>query len=149
MIRADDRIIWGSSTGRDWEFFTSPLRPDQIWDPPSLLSNGYQGLFTWGSSGREVKLTTHLYLLPRSRMCGAITLMPQYAFKTRCSDKRAQGQLYLLTCSNLDTTSTWNAFLYDMRVYSKVFGLAAWSENCKWYSSLPLSAVVSLFYESV
>jgi hypothetical protein len=27
----------------------------------------------------------------------------------------------------------------------KVSGLATWSENCKWYSSLPLGAVVSLF----
>jgi hypothetical protein len=35
------------------------------------------------------------------------------------------------------------------RVYPKVSGQAAWSENCKWYSSLPLGAVVSLFYESV
>jgi hypothetical protein len=33
------------------------------------------------------------------------------------------------------------------RVYTKVSGLAAWSENCKWYSSLPLDAVVSLFCE--
>jgi hypothetical protein len=31
----------------------------------------------------------------------------------------------------------------------KVSGLAAWSENCKWYSCLPLGAVVSLFCESV
>jgi hypothetical protein len=35
------------------------------------------------------------------------------------------------------------------RVYPKVSGLAAWSENCKWYSSLPLGAVVSLICESV
>jgi hypothetical protein len=35
------------------------------------------------------------------------------------------------------------------RVYPKVSGLAAWSENCKWYSSLPLDVVVSLFCESV
>jgi hypothetical protein len=35
------------------------------------------------------------------------------------------------------------------KVYPKVSGLAAWSENCKWYSSLPLGAVVSPFYESV
>jgi hypothetical protein len=28
-------------------------------------------------------------------------------------------------------------------------GLAAWSENCKWYNSLPLGAAVSLFCESV
>jgi hypothetical protein len=38
---------------------------------------------------------------------------------------------------------------WDMRVYPKVSGLATWSENCKWYSSLPLGAVVSLFCESV
>jgi hypothetical protein len=31
----------------------------------------------------------------------------------------------------------------------KVSRLAAWSENYKWYSSLPLGAVVSLFCESV
>jgi hypothetical protein len=37
----------------------------------------------------------------------------------------------------------------SMRVYPKVSGLVAWSENCKWYSSLPLGAVVSLYYESV
>jgi hypothetical protein len=33
-------------------------------------------------------------------------------------------------------------------LYPKVFGLATWSENCKWYSSLPLGAVVSLFCEA-
>jgi hypothetical protein len=25
-----------------------------------------------------------------------------------------------------------------IRVYPKVSGLAAWSKNCKWYSSVPL-----------
>jgi len=35
------------------------------------------------------------------------------------------------------------------RLYPKVSGLAAWSGNCKWYSSLPLGAVVSLFCESL
>jgi len=34
-------------------------------------------------------------------------------------------------------------------VYPKVSGLAASNEKNKWYSSLPLGAVVSLFYESV
>jgi len=36
-----------------------------------------------------------------------------------------------------------------MRVQPKVSRLATWSENCKWYSSLPLGAVVLLFCESV
>jgi len=35
------------------------------------------------------------------------------------------------------------------RVYPEVSRLAAWSESCKWYSSLPLGAVVSLFCEPV
>jgi len=39
--------------------------------------------------------------------------------------------------------------LHYTRVYPKVSGLAAWSENCKWYSSLPLEAVVPLFCEPV
>jgi hypothetical protein len=37
----------------------------------------------------------------------------------------------------------------NMSVYPEVSGLAVWSENCKWYSSLPLGAVVLLFCESV
>jgi len=36
-----------------------------------------------------------------------------------------------------------------MRVYLKVSRLATWNEKCKWYSSLPLGAVVALFCESV
>jgi len=39
--------------------------------------------------------------------------------------------------------------IYYKRVYPKVSGLVAWSEKCKWCSSLPLDAVVSLFCESV
>jgi hypothetical protein len=35
------------------------------------------------------------------------------------------------------------------RMYPKVSGLATWSENFKWYSSLPPDGVVSLFCESV
>jgi hypothetical protein len=36
-----------------------------------------------------------------------------------------------------------------VRAYPKVSRLAAWSKNCKWYSSLPLGAVVLLFCDSV
>jgi len=40
-------MIGGSGPGRGWEFLSSPPRPDQLWGSPSLLSNGYQGLFPW------------------------------------------------------------------------------------------------------
>jgi hypothetical protein len=41
-------MIGGSSLGRGREFFSSPLRPDRLWGPPSLRFNGCQGLFPWG-----------------------------------------------------------------------------------------------------
>jgi hypothetical protein len=41
-------MIGGSSPGSGWEFFSSPPRPDRLWGPPSLLPNGYQGLFSGG-----------------------------------------------------------------------------------------------------
>jgi hypothetical protein len=48
-----------------------------------------------------------------------------------------------------DRDSKVNQSLKHTRVYPKVSGLAAWSKNCKWNSSLPLGGVVSLFCESV
>jgi hypothetical protein len=67
---------WGSNPGGGWEFFPSPPRPDRLWDPPSLLFNGYGGIFPWGLSGREVKLTTHLHLIPRSKNVWNYTSTP-------------------------------------------------------------------------
>jgi hypothetical protein len=49
----------GSIPGNAKCFF-SPQLPD--------LSNGYRGLFPCGEGGKGVKLTTHLQLVPRSRM---------------------------------------------------------------------------------
>jgi hypothetical protein len=59
-----------------WEFFSSPPRPERFWGSPSLLSNGYQGLFPWGPSGRGVKLTTHLHLVTKSKNEWSYTSIP-------------------------------------------------------------------------
>jgi len=54
-----------------WDFFSSPRRPNRFWGPPDVLYNGYRG-----QRGRGMKLTTHLILVPRSRMRGAIPSPP-------------------------------------------------------------------------
>jgi hypothetical protein len=59
-------------SGGRWEFFSSPPRPDQLWGPPS---------------GRGMKLTTHLLLVPRSRMRGALPLPSKHVFMAWCSVK--------------------------------------------------------------
>jgi hypothetical protein len=61
--------VWAS-------IFFSPHRPDR-WGPPSLLSNGYRGLFPRGWSCWDVKLTTHLQIVPRSRKRGSIHPPPK------------------------------------------------------------------------
>jgi hypothetical protein len=48
-------------------FFLAPQRPDWPWDPPSILSSSNWGLYPW-----DVKLATHLHLVPRLRMRGDI-----------------------------------------------------------------------------
>jgi hypothetical protein len=47
--------------------FFSSQRRCRLWGPPSLLTNVYQGFFSREQSGRSVKLTVHLHLLPKSR----------------------------------------------------------------------------------
>jgi hypothetical protein len=88
-------MIEGWSPGRGWEFFSSPSRPDRLCRPPSLLSNGYKGFFLWEQSCRNVKLTTHLQLVPML-MRGDISPLPQYAFMARCSVKCTRTNLPLL-----------------------------------------------------
>jgi hypothetical protein len=73
----DDR---GSNPGRGSEFFSSLPRPDRLWNPPSLLSNGYWGFFPRGQSGWGLKLNTNLHLVPRSKNAWSYTSTPHYVF---------------------------------------------------------------------
>jgi hypothetical protein len=76
FIRRWERIIEtgyklegrGSILGRGERFFSSPQHPDRLSGPPSLLSNAYLELFPLGYSGRSVKITTHLHIVPRPRL---------------------------------------------------------------------------------
>jgi hypothetical protein len=70
--RSDNR---GSIRGGGWEFFSSTLCSDRLWDPTSLLPNAYRGLFPWGQSGRGVEIT-HLPLVPRSNKAWSYTSIP-------------------------------------------------------------------------
>jgi hypothetical protein len=55
--------------------------------------------------------------------------------------------MVVVSLVNAHLTVISKSVIYE--VVSISFRTVAWSENCKWYSSLPLGAVVSLFYESV
>ena len=50
-------------------FLFSRKRSDRVWVPPTLLLKRYRGYFA------EVKLTTHLHLVSRLRMSGAIPVL--------------------------------------------------------------------------
>jgi len=95
-------------------------------------------------------------------MRGIVTPLPHCAFMAWCSVKKAQWQTYQSTCFPFTECNGFKRLMglhgahvngnkqYKCScVYSKVSGLAAWRENCKWYNSVPLDAVVSLFCESV
>jgi hypothetical protein len=56
-----------SIPGRGKRFSSIPKSPERLWGPHSLLFNEYRRLFP-GENGRGVKLTTHLHIMPRSRV---------------------------------------------------------------------------------
>jgi hypothetical protein len=51
---------------------------------PASYPLGTRSSFPAGKSGGGVELTTHLHLVPASRMRGDISPLPQYVFMARC-----------------------------------------------------------------
>jgi len=84
----------------------------------ALLSNG---LFPWGWSGRSVKETTHLHLVPRSNEWNC-TSTHLYAFMVWCLVK-ALGWLHLLPLpyqlyfpSRTETTATQIGYIWCLQI---------------------------------
>jgi hypothetical protein len=78
-------------------FLSSRRRPGWFWGPPSLLPNGYRGLFLRGVKwpGREADHSPPR--VPRSRIIGSIHPLSSYVFMAHCLISYAQGQIYLYT----------------------------------------------------
>jgi hypothetical protein len=85
-------------------------------------------------------------------MHGAIFLLPQYVSMAWCLVKHRENFAFIRSYVN---TSTKHSALHcsnhvTYEGVSKSFRTGPWSEeDCKWYRSPPLGAVVSLFCESV
>jgi hypothetical protein len=84
-------------------FFSSPQRADRLWSPSRLSSNEHRRRFLWRSSGRGVKLTTHLQLISKSRMVELYLHSPI----------RLHG--VLLNCLTREITST-SSIIFPFRV---------------------------------
>jgi hypothetical protein len=114
-----------------------------------------RGSFPGGKAAGAWSWPLSCILCRGQRMSGFIPSLPKYVFMAWCSIKKtAQGQLCPYPSPHTAfqfVQSTHNTRFVNVtrRVCPKVSGHVAWSENCKWYSSLPLSVVVSLFCESV
>jgi hypothetical protein len=85
-------MIWGSIPERG--YFSSEL-PDRFWVSPNLLFNGLKVFASGVKRAGGLKLTTHLYLVPRLRMTGA-NLFSHLRLCGMCRDSSNLHQ-YLLT----------------------------------------------------
>jgi hypothetical protein len=75
--------------------FRVPLGPTQSpiqWVPEAL---------SLGVNRRGVELTTHLHLVPRSRIRGAIPPLPQYVFMAWCLVKHRDNFTFTLSTSKV------------------------------------------------
>jgi hypothetical protein len=111
-------------------FFSLPLRPDRLWGPTQTLIHWVRGFFPWAWSGRGVKLTIHLHLVPRLWMSGAIRQHPQYVFMAWCVI-RLRGNI-----GNIEA----------LRLFLFLLNIAPWSLNLLWIIWQKLNLYVFLYF---
>jgi hypothetical protein len=109
----DDRGV-GVRVPRGSRIFTSPCRPDRLWVPPNLLSNGYRRIFPQGYSCRVVKLTTHVQLVSRSNR-GSVHPLP-YTTSWRSAYLVKYRDSFIFTLPSILHKSLWGTFF--LRVFS-------------------------------
>jgi hypothetical protein len=83
----------------------TPERSDLLWVSLFLLQNAYRGLFSCGYSGKGVKLTSYLYLVPRPGMRKLNRHSPPYVLKIWCLTA------YLTTGTDLHLHLKWRVLL--------------------------------------
>jgi hypothetical protein len=131
---------------------------DQRWSSFQLISNKFQSKtrqnFLWSVGVPQDDKMIELFSIVRSKRWKN-NFVSSHAFPHSSQKLPSVGGLciFLKMCTShlsFQTTAVRLPLTVAlMMVYPKVSWQAAWSENCKWYSSLPLGAVVSLFCESV
>ena len=99
--------------GRGKIFPSSSKRPDWLWGPLSLLFSGYRGRIPRGLSDRGVRLITHLHLVLRFRIIGAIPILSPYMLPWR-----AQGQRFftITTLLELSIFSSRGEFIFPLKI---------------------------------
>jgi len=120
-------------------------RDEQITSNSSFLQREHFFLGFYKFSTQELPISFLVYL--RLYLCWVWTLDGLYV-----SYYMSQANAHTLQYSYLINTKIFHILLGSTGGGGgnrEVSGLAACSENCKWYSPLPIGAVVSLFCESV
>lgn len=62
--------------------FSSPLHPDMLWGPPSIISYRYEGLFSQRKAFQGVKFAVRLNIVPKVENAGRFIFSPTYTVKT-------------------------------------------------------------------
>jgi len=96
------RRIRCSTSDKCSKFSSSPQCPQWLWTPPSILSNEFWGLFSWGLSDRGVKLTPYL-----PRLMRVVSSLPHAPFLVWCVFKSTGRHQYKKAILNILGGDSW------------------------------------------